>query len=609
MNIADRILSWVARQRGFVLGPGVIEWGDEAWGHDKTEYAPEIYGSYITSSNAVYTCATLRASLLASLPIKIYRRNRAKERVEVERGPLVDLLGKVNPWWTRWRLMYMSELTLCLWGEATWALERGKSGRGAPREIWWARPDRMSILPDPVKYIKGFLYEPLNGSADIAFEPQEVIWIPYPNPLDEYAGLSPLAAARGSADYATEAVRANTNLFRAGLQIGGMIMPPKESHRELTAEQARELDAYFARRFQGQDKAHRWATLRHNYEVWEGGTTPKEADFLGGLNWSLEDVARAYKVPLDLVGGQRTYQNVEAALKALWAHCILPEAEFFATELTEKLLPMFPAQAGDEVAFDVSKVAALQEAEGDKWGRAMQQLEKGALTVNEWRDEVGKEAKPWGDVWWAPTTVTPVGGELAATAEGEGDPSRTGADILGYHIEQGVVTRNEARAELGLPAIDESKDTQLRELKALLSVVQAAVNTGVSLEAALKLVGMESTLGEKEEDGQQQPPQLQDGQTPPEEPPAELPPRILDALTTLRRRQRASILARTGAPEPFEYARWVKEYRIALRAAGASEADAQRLAYELNTRAYDALRAISAGELPEKVDAVLEVVS
>jgi HK97 family phage portal protein len=516
MNIVDRFISWAAHRRGFVLGPGVVDWADEWQGRDKSEFQPEIYGEYIRSSNAVYTCSTLRASLLASLPIKLYRRNRRKERVEVERGPLVDLLQKVNPHWTRYRLLYMSELTLCLWGEATWFLERGVSSMGEPKEIWWGRPDRVSILPDPVNYIKGFLYEPVNGTQDIPFLPHEVIWIPYPNPLDEYAGLSPIAAARGSADYATEAVRANTRLFKNGMQIGGIVMPDADSPRELTPEQAKELDNYFARRFQGQDKAHRWATMRHHYDIWQGGTTPKEADFLGGLAFSIEDVARAYKVPLDLIGGQRTYANVEAALKALWMHCILPEAEFFATELTEKLLPMFPAQAADEIAFDVSGVQALQESTNDKWTRAKEEMEKGSLKINEWREEVGREAVPWGNVYWAPSSLRPI-------------------------------------------------------------------------DDAQKLLDMQDSAAQALEQGAQPPEQ---DQPPPDEPPAEAESEAVErALVDVRRRQRASIQARNGAAIPFAYAKWVKEYRIALRRAGLSERAAQQLAHRLNTALYDQLRA------------------
>ncbi len=62
--------------------------------------------------------------------------------------------------------------------------------------------------------------------------------------------------------------------------------------------------------------------------------------------------------------------------------------------------------------------------------------------------------------------------------------------ILGYHIEAGVVDRNEARAQLNLPEQDESEAIAQRRLKAQLSVLQAATQAGVPLQAALLLANL-----------------------------------------------------------------------------------------------------------------------
>lgn len=71
----------------------------------------------------------------------------------------------------------------------------------------------------------------------------------------------------------------------------------------------------------------------------------------------------------------------------------------------------------------------------------------------------------------------------------EGDRgSRRGADIMGYHIEQGIVTLNEARADVGLPPVDDSNVVRLRDLRAQLEVMIAAKNAGISLEQAAELV-------------------------------------------------------------------------------------------------------------------------
>lgn len=416
MNWFDRLLAGIVQARGFVLGKGVVEHADMAWGKLSNEFTPPEYGDYIATSNNIYVCSQLRANLLRSLPVKAYRQGRGKRKVELDdRHPLVSLLGKVNKFWTFDRLMVMTELSLCLWGEAFWFLERGESGKLEPREIWWGRPDRVRVIPHPTDYLSGFLYEPVNGSAMIPFWPEEVIWFRYPNPLDEYAGLSPLAAARLAADYASAAANSNMRLHDQGLTGGGVVMPEKGV---LQKETAQELSILVNRRLSGKEKEKRWAIFTDRYEFLPiTAITPREAQFVEGLAWSLEEIARAYGVPVDMVGGQRTYENVAAAERAVWTRTIIPEAFFIAAELTEQLAPMFTGV--DLIEFDASKVSPLQEDENSAWAREKEKITTGVQTINEWREGKGLERFPWGDVWWAPAGLLPVtdGEEGAAATE------------------------------------------------------------------------------------------------------------------------------------------------------------------------------------------------
>ncbi len=527
MNALDRLLGWAAERRGFVLGPMVIDPGEPVWGVDKAHIAPAALGEYLRLNSAVYTCITLRAQLLSSLPLTLVRTNRRKESVTVDRGPLVDLLGSVNPQWTFRRLIETTEQALGTWGEAFWFLERGPNGRGEPREIYYARPDRVSVLPDPNTYVKGYLYHPVNGAADVAFGPDEVIWFRYPNALDDYEPLPPLMAARASADYRGEGLAANTRIFRNGMQLGGVVMP--KGNRELTESQAKELDAYFTRRFQGQDKAHRWAFLRAEYQLEQYGTSPREMDFLGGIAYTLEEIARVYRVPLDLIGGQRTYENSEAAHRAIWTHAIVPEAEFIASELTERLLPMFPSQAGERLAFDVSGVSALQEAQGQAWARESGQLDRAALTVNEWRQSRQFPPLVWGDL------PGDYGERVTAAA------------------------------------------TLVRDLRR-------------DPDAALAALGLPPIMAAPEPEPP--PPPVVALPPPTTDPALPEPARWVAALAPVRQRQAESIASRVadGDADPLRYAHWVREYRIALRQAGASESEAQEVAQRENAALMATLR-------------------
>jgi HK97 family phage portal protein len=406
-----KLASWLLGDRAFVLGPGAVDPSDTYFGRPSDEFTPAEYGNYIATSNGVYACATLRADLLSSLPLQVFKLKTNGDKVLVEKGNLFALLQKVNPFWTFNRLIQMTSMSLDLWGEAFWFLERGPSGKGLPREIWWGRPDRVRVVPDEKNYIKGFLYTPANGGEDIPFSPDEVIWFRYPNPIDEFEGLSPLAAARLAADVASAAMKSNRNVFSNGLQMGGAIFP--KTGQNLTPEQAQELEKQLDKRFKGVDKAHRWGVFRFEVQMAQAGVSPKDAEFLGALKWSLEDICRAYKVPIDLVGGQRTYENYESAMRDVWQRAIKPLVRFIKTELIEQLLPIFPE--ADLIDFDFSEVDVLQEAQAQRWAREKEQLQVGVITVNEWRESQGLEPFAESDSNRVPLLDTVGGMQGAAT--------------------------------------------------------------------------------------------------------------------------------------------------------------------------------------------------
>lgn len=402
MNIFDRFIISQAKKRGFVAGMFA---GSGAGGTEGDPPPPE-YGDYLKISSFVYACVTLRSELLASLPLKLYKVQANGDKKEISLGRAFELMQKVNDFWTLSRLLQMTEMSLGTWGAAFWFLERGQSGKAPPTEIWFARPDRVRVVPDPSDYISHFEYTPAGESKPINYEREEVVWFRYPNPLDEYSPLSPLQSVRISADYALSALRVNKKLFDQGINVGGLIMP-KAGGLPMEAKQAAELEDKINQRFGGIDKAHRWGVLRFDAEVKQLSISPRDAEFIAGVKLSLEDIARAYKLPLDLVGGQRTYENYNASLRAAWTNAILPEARFIANELTEQLLPAYKGEA-DLAEFDSSDISVLQEGESEAWVREKEQIISGAKTINEWRSDKGLKNLPWGDVWWASGGLIPI---------------------------------------------------------------------------------------------------------------------------------------------------------------------------------------------------------
>ena len=361
--------------------------GAEGWAR------PE-YGRYMATSPSVYAAVRLRAEAVTRPPLRVYRADATGQRVAVEPShPVAQLLARVNPWYTRADLWRATEIYLCLWGAAFWAIERDEDG--AP-ELWPLRPDRMAVIPDRRRYVRGFVYR--GAVEQVAYTPDEVVWLRYFNPLEELAGLSPLAPARLSADMGHEGLRFNRHLLRNSARPDFLLL----TNQELNDAQLEDFYARWEQRYQGPGNAHRPAVASAVRDVKTLGLSHRDIDFIQGLRWSLEEVSRTYGVPKLLLGDfeRATYANVQASERLFWRNTVVPEVRFLEDQLNRALLPKlgYPNLTAE---FDLSVIEALQEDENSRVQRETALLDRGVLTINEVRRERNLPEVPWGDGYGA----------------------------------------------------------------------------------------------------------------------------------------------------------------------------------------------------------------
>lgn len=404
MGLLDRVQAARQGERAWPVGQGVVLMGDQYFGHDQSEFAPEEYGDYIATSNDVYSVVQSRARLLSGLRLKFYSGS-GSNKTEADESPAAKLYRYVNPFWTAERLERMDEIAMGLWGQTAWAIEPGAGGQ--PDQIWWLKPSRLKPVPHETGYLKNFVYEAVTGDV-IEFQPDEVCWFRYPNPLDEFSPLSPLAAVRLAADTSSAMMKSNRNLFEQGLQMGGIIAPDT-GNVMFSKPQAEDLERLLDRRFKGVDKAHRWGVLRFEAKFQQMSISPKDAEFLGGLDMTFRQVCRAYGMQAALQGDleHATLSNATVFERLEWSRTLKPDADLRASEVREQYLPRFKA-GPDWCEYDFTTVPALQESESERWVREAQALDRGAITINEWRKSKGMPDVAWGDRPYMPVNKAPL---------------------------------------------------------------------------------------------------------------------------------------------------------------------------------------------------------
>ena len=320
--------------------------------------------------------------------------------------PAQRLFDGPNPFWSRQRFWHVIEASLCLWGSAPAAVFR--DGRGAVRELWWLRPNRFRVVPDPAGYISGYLY--VKDGREIALGRDEVVWFRYPNPIEEYAGLSPIAALRMTVDMNVDAIRFNRRFFQNDASPGRVYL---KADAELTSAQVDELRRRWEQSFAGRDKAHTIAVLDKSADLKTMAISQREMEFIEAQRYTKEEICGAYGVPPVLVGDlrQSTFNNFQQAKASFWDETLIPELELIEAEINDSLMPLLSGPhpnplplagegAGGErlvARFDLSGVSSLREDAGGRARRHLQLVQAGILTINEVRAKEGLEPVPWGD--------------------------------------------------------------------------------------------------------------------------------------------------------------------------------------------------------------------
>lgn len=219
------------------------------------------------------------------------------------------LLDRPNPVWSPGELWRATETYLLLWGSAYWGIERDPAAPGRATEIWPLRPDRMRVLPDSGRYVRGFVYE--HGGERVPYLREEVVWFRLFNPLDEFSSMPAVAPVRLAVDMGTQALKFNRNFFSNSAIPGDLAVTTPDSPSD---EEVTEFLERWDAKFRSVERAHRPVLLSGGMDIKRLGLSHRDMEFLDALRWTVDEVARAFGVPKAFLAQfeDATLANVEA---------------------------------------------------------------------------------------------------------------------------------------------------------------------------------------------------------------------------------------------------------------------------------------------------------
>ena len=123
------------------------------------------------------------------------------------------------------------------------------------------------------------------------------------------------------------------------------------------------------------------------------------------------DIALCFGVPSQLVGvpDSQTYSNVAEARLALYEETIIPHLRKIESDLNEWLVPMF----GEDLyfCFDIDKIPALAERTKRTYENITSAVREGIMTRNEAREQIGLSPIDGADDLYISANLFPIGEE------------------------------------------------------------------------------------------------------------------------------------------------------------------------------------------------------
>lgn len=370
-----------------------------AWTVGRPVWTERDYGALSQEAyviNAIGNrCVRYLAGSAAPVPWLLYR---GKE--EVTEHPILDLLRVPGPLTDQASFFEAFYSYLLISGNSY--VEAVGPIRGAPKELWPLRPDRMQVIPGPKGLPAGYEYS-ANGQkyrwdVDRITGRSAILHVKEFHPRNDWYGLGRVDPAAYGIDRHNAAAEHNKALLDNGARPSGALVfePLKGANGEYTQTASNEvLQAAEQRlndRHGGPKNAGRPLVLGGLVKWEEMGLSPKDMDFSSNKDDAARDICTSFGVPhILVVPGEATYNNLRDAKLDVWEQTIIPMIERLVGALNGWLAPMY----GDDLrlAVDYDAVPALEPRREAKRASVENLFDKGIITRDEARDAL--QYDPW----------------------------------------------------------------------------------------------------------------------------------------------------------------------------------------------------------------------
>lgn len=367
-----------------------------------TSYKPnapvEIRGDDIGLAQAsmvsvwAYRCIQIRMQKVSRMPKRVVDR---KSKQVLAEHPFMTALQDAWRYYQQ-DLISSWEMSLCIHGEAYF--EKIRNIFGAPVGLRWLNPIAVEPFINRGRIVRYDFHDSYAGRY-IPFQPDEIIYHHYQNPLDDYRGLSPTMVALNSINVERDIERSTKSWYQNDSRPDGIVTPRNpidDIAYDALVEKIRD-------QLKGaQNRGRTFATNEPvDWQQVQREPIPTQEEQEASVR---RKTCAGYGVPLSIAGAwdDAQYQSSPEQRKSLYEETIIPECETLEEIINAQVMPFFDEWGSARFEHDYSEIKALLEDAAEKATVISSRMQSGSMTINESRIAFGDEPIPGGDVLLIP---------------------------------------------------------------------------------------------------------------------------------------------------------------------------------------------------------------
>jgi len=357
----------------------------------------------------VYACVRILAESVASLPLKLYRKD-GDRREEVTDSPINRIVGaEPNQWQTSFEFREMMQGHLGLRGNAYARIFADTYGR--PVAVEPLHPGDVEVQKDGDRLVYFVRGAPLL--------PSDILHIRGIS-SDGILGLAPVSLLRDTIGLAMSEARHGRSVYDNGARPGGVLVSPAN----LTKEQIVLLREQWEAAHKGANNSGKTAILGGGMDYKSIGFNNVDSQFLESRKFSVEEIARAYRVPLHLLQSTEKSTSwgtgIEQQNIGFLEYTLRPWLVRWEQALNRALLTDRMKMSGHYFRFNLDALLRGDFKTRAEGYRTM--IESGVLSINEVRaKEDWNPIGPEGDQHFRPLNTVPA--DQLGQAEPEPEPA------------------------------------------------------------------------------------------------------------------------------------------------------------------------------------------